>query len=77
MTKEDLEAVFDRVRAWPRVFGMVLTMMQRYLVLILRKAEDLHLALRKQKRTNQSLGEILVEMKSIARDVLDEELKRL
>lgn len=28
----------------PRVFGMILTMMQRYLVLVLRKAEDLHLA---------------------------------
>jgi cobalt/nickel transport system permease protein len=28
----------------PRVFGMVLTMMQRYLVLVLRRAEELHLA---------------------------------
>lgn len=28
----------------PKVFGMVLTMMQRYLVLVLRQAEDLHLA---------------------------------
>jgi len=28
----------------PRVFGMVLTMMQRYLVVVLRAAENLHLA---------------------------------
>jgi cobalt/nickel transport system permease protein len=28
----------------PRAFGMVLTMMQRYLVVVLRAAEDLHLA---------------------------------
>ncbi|MCE5237234.1 energy-coupling factor transporter transmembrane protein EcfT [bacterium] len=28
----------------PRVFGTVLTMMQRYLVLVLRQAEELHLA---------------------------------
>jgi len=28
----------------PKVFGMTLTMMQRYLVVVLRKAEDLHLA---------------------------------
>jgi len=28
----------------PKVFGMVLTMMQRYLVLVLRTAEELHLA---------------------------------
>jgi cobalt/nickel transport system permease protein len=40
-----------RALGLPRVFGMILTMMQRYLVLVLRRAEELHLA-----RLSRSLG---------------------
>jgi hypothetical protein len=38
-------------------------------------AEDLRIALRKQKRSNQKLGEVLVEMRLITPEELSEELK--